>query len=194
MGAFMNRNLGYALSLTLILAFFVIVAGQTVPTAQRILAPGAPSDPFETYVKVGGKIPQFSVTMLDGKRFDTAQTKGKVLVLNLWATWCGPCKQEMPRLEKEIWKISGASPDLAMVAIAREETNEKIAPFRKQNGYTLPMAADPDRGIFKLFASAGIPRTYLVGRDGTILYQSLGYNESEFNKLKTVLEAEIRKK
>lgn len=193
MAAIMNRKPGYLLSRILILTASVILVGQSLITAQLTPTPTVSTDPFETYTKVGGKIPQFSVTMLDGKRFDVAQSKGKVLVLNLWATWCGPCKQEMPRLETEIWKIS-SSADLAMVAIAREETNEVIAPFRKQNGFTFPMAADPDRRVFKLFASAGIPRTYVVGRDGTILYQTLGYNNSDFNKLKLILEAELKKK
>jgi peroxiredoxin len=81
-----------------------------------------------------------------------------------------------------------------MVAIAREETNDKIAPFRKSNGYTFPMAADPDRSVFKRFASAGIPRTYVIGRDGVIKFQSLGYTETEFDKLKAVLKSELERR
>jgi peroxiredoxin len=80
-----------------------------------------------------------------------------------------------------------------MVAIAREETESVIAPFQKANKYTFPMAEDPDRRVFKLFASAGIPRTYVVSKDGKIVFQSLGYNPEDFSKLKAAVEAELKK-
>jgi peroxiredoxin len=169
------------------LLFGILFSAATVFALQNV------PDPYETYTKVGSPVPQFKVTMLDGKLFDVAALKGKVIVLNLWATWCGPCKQEMPRLESEVWKNSKPT-DFAMVAIAREETNDKIAPFRKSNGYTFPMAADPDRSVFKRFASAGIPRTYVIGRDGVIKFQSLGYTETEFDKLKAVLKSELERR
>jgi len=177
---------------------FAIIAVHPSQSVQRSsgaaiqTAPASPTERFETYTKVGGRIPQFTVTTLDGKRISSTEVKGKVLVLNLWATWCAPCKVEMPRLEREIWKNSNPN-DFVMVAIAREETTEQITAFRKAYGFTFPMAADPDRSIFKLFASAGIPRTYVIGRDGTVLYQSLGYQEAEFSKLKSVIEAELKK-
>jgi peroxiredoxin len=169
----------YLLSFALCLGITAAIAAQT-PTPE----------PYETYTKVGGPVPQFKVVTIDGKTFDMAAMKGKVVVLNLWATWCGPCKQEMPRLESEVWKNSNPA-NFAMVAIAREETNDKIAPFRKSNNLTFPMAADPDRSIYKRFASAGIPRTYVIGRDGVIKFQSLGYVQEEFSKFKAVLKAEL---
>jgi peroxiredoxin len=79
------------------------------------------------------------------------------------------------------------------VAIAREETDAIIAKFRSSNRYTFPMAQDPDRKVFKMFASAGIPRTYVVSKEGRIVFQSLGYTAEEFEKLKVILEAELKK-
>jgi peroxiredoxin len=187
----MNKKLAYML-----MGFcFAIVAVGPVQSVQRsagTVIQTAPEEQFETYTKVGDRVPQFTVTTTDGKQFSSTEVKGKVLLVNLWATWCAPCRVEMPRLEKEIWKNSNPN-DLAMVAIAREETNEQVIEFRKANGFTFAMTADPDRSIFKLFAGAGIPRTYVVGRNGTILYQLLGYEEAEFNKLKSVIEAELKK-
>jgi thiol-disulfide isomerase/thioredoxin len=182
----MNRKLWYLLPLLPILTISAALIGRSVTTPQSV------PPPYDSYTKVGAPMPQFTVTTLDGKRFDVAGLKGKVIIVNLWATWCGPCKEEMPRLEKEVWKNANPS-DLAMIAIAREETNEKIAAFRKENSYTFPMAEDPNRRIFNLFASAGIPRTYIVGRDGKILFQSLGYTAPEFDNFKTILEAELKK-
>jgi peroxiredoxin len=190
----MNKKLAYML----MGSCFAIVAIRPTQSVQRSAgtvfqtAPATPAERFDTYTKVGARVPQFTVTTLDGKRFSSTEVKGKILVLNLWATWCAPCRVEMPRLEREIWKNSNPN-DFAMVAIAREETNEQITAFRKANGFTFPMAADPDRSIFQLFASGGIPRTYVIGRDGTILYQSLGYKEAEFDKLKSVVETELKK-
>jgi peroxiredoxin len=190
----MNKKLAYVW-----MGFcFAIVAVRPTQSIQRSAdrvfqtAPASPKERIETYTKVGARIPQFTVTTLEGKRFSSTEVKGKVLVLNLWATWCAPCRVEMPRLEREIWKSFNRN-DFAMIAIAREETNEQITAFQKTIGFTFPMAADPDRSIFKLFASGGIPRTYVIGRDGTILYQSLGYEEAEFDKLKSVIEMELKK-
>lgn len=155
-------------------------------------AAGEAAERFESYTKVGDRLPRFTVTTLEGKRISSTEMKGKVVVLNLWATWCAPCRTEMPRLEKEIWRYSDRD-DFAMIAIARKETDAQIAAFRKTNGFTFPMAADPDGSIFGLFAGAGIPRTYVIGRDGTVVYQSLGYRESEFALLKSVVAAELQK-
>ena len=149
-------------------------------------------DPFQAFTRVGDHVPSFAVTTLDGKAFSTDELKGKVLVINLWATWCGPCRQEMPRLEKEVWNVF-KSQNFAMVAIAREETESLITGFRESNGFTFPMAADPEREIYKHFADAGIPRTYIIGRDGTILRQSLGYYPNEFESLVKTLREELGK-
>ena len=149
-------------------------------------------DPFQAITKVGDHVPSFAVKTLDGKTFSTDELKGKVLVINLWATWCGPCRQEMPRLEKEVWNVF-KSQNFAMVAIAREETESKIGAFGESNGFTFPMAADPEREIFKHFADAGIPRTYIIGRDGTIRYQSVGYEPDAFEVFMNTLREELGK-
>src|SRR5260221_752284 len=88
----------------------------------------------QTYTRIGQKMPQFSVTDSDGKSFSIAEQKGKVILINFWATWCPPCQFEMPRMEREIWK-KHKSDDFAMLAIAREETNAKITPFREKGGF-----------------------------------------------------------
>lgn len=151
-----------------------------------------PKGKTESFTHVGQEMPSFTVTTLDGTEFNIRSMRGKVLLINFWATWCSPCRAEMPRLEKEVWQEFKSS-DFVMVAIAREQSGEEINSFRKKHGFSFPMASDPQRKTFQLFADSGIPRTYVVGRDGTILYQSAGYLPAEFDRMKQVVEQELKK-
>ncbi|HST52796.1 MAG TPA: TlpA disulfide reductase family protein [Pyrinomonadaceae bacterium] len=155
--------------------------------------PAAQGEEIESYTKTGQPMPDFTFRTLDGKESRLEDLKGKVVLVNFWATWCPPCRTEMPRLEREVWRKHKLSPDFAMVAIAREQTAEEIVPFRREKGFTFPMASDPQRDIFKLFGNGGIPRSYVVGRDGQILFQSMGYTAAEFDKMKKVIESELLK-
>ena len=156
------------------------------------LAPAAAQE-MESYTREGQPLPAFSFTTLDGKKSSVGELKGKVVFVNFWATWCPPCLAEMPRMEREIWRKFKSSPDFFMVAIAREQTADEIAPYLKENRLTFPAAPDPEREVYKLFGSAGIPRSYVVGRDGRILFQSVGYDEGEFAKMKSVIAKEMAK-
>ncbi len=152
-----------------------------------------PQDEIVSYTKVGQQMPSFSVTTLDGTQLKIADLKGKVVIVNFWATWCPPCLVEMPRLEKEVWRKYKTSTDFVMIAIAREQSEQEIAGFKKENSFSFPMAADPKREAYRLFGSGGIPRSYVVGTDGQILYQSVGYNPAEFDQMKKVVEKELAK-
>ncbi|HEX8503516.1 MAG TPA: TlpA disulfide reductase family protein [Pyrinomonadaceae bacterium] len=158
------------------------------------LAPAAAQDEIKSHTSVGDAMPAFSFTTLDGRKASTEELKGKVVYVNFWATWCGPCLAEMPRMEREVWQRYKSAPDFFMVAIAREQTRAEIEPYMKENRLTFPVASDPAREVFRLFGNGGIPRSYVVGRDGRILYQSVGYDEGDFSKMKSVIAKALAQK
>ncbi len=133
-------------------------------------------------IRVGQVPPDFSVTTLEGKSFTLSACKGKVVLLNFFATWCSACKAELPDLQKNVWERFNKA-GLVVLAVGREHSREEVEAFRKENGYTFDFAPDPDRGVFKLYATKNIPRNVLIGKDGRIAYQSLGYEPKAFEEL-----------
>lgn len=142
-------------------------------------------------VKVGGVAPSFQITDVDGNEFSSDEVRGKVVLLNFFATWCGQCIQELPHVE-EIWKANRHSDEFALLVIGREETTESVAAFRKQYGFSFPVAADPQCSAYFLFAKKYIPRTFLISRDGEVCFASAGFSENDVAALKEELAKQLR--
>ena len=147
-------------------------------------------------VRVGDPAPAFALATVDGDRFDTIEVfdaaggAGDVVVLNFFATWCGPCLKELPHLQR-LWEERGGDAGFRLLVVGRGETAGAVRAFRAEHGLTLPMAADPDRAVYDLFAEELIPRTYVIARDGTVVLATAGFRESEFAQLEAVVEAKL---
>ena len=155
--------------------------------------PGAKTDftyKSGTLTKLGAAAPNITIAPLGRPAFPLADQRGRVVVVNFFATWCQPCLKELPKLEK-LWSELHSNDQFCMFVIGREESPEAVAEFQNKFGFHFEMAADPDRQAFNRFAVESIPRTYLIDRDGKIIYQCTGYDPKEFRKLRAMLQKEL---
>lgn len=161
-----------------------------LPLLMLALILNAQSVDENTYVKLGDQAPVFKVKTLEGKIFDLEKLKGKIVYINFFATWCGPCMKEMPHIEEQIWKKIKHD-DFILIAIGREHSEKELKSWLEKKKFTLPFAADSDRAIYKLYAKQMIPRNYVIGKDGKIIYQNTGYSEEEFSKMIELIKSAL---
>ncbi len=115
----------------------------------------------------------FKLTKLDGSKLDLATLSGKIIVINFWATWCGPCLTELPLFEKTMARYKDDK-EVAFLAITTDEDRELVAPFLKQHKFNLPVAyADYLNDFFKVNS---IPTTIILDRKGEVAFRQAGYN------------------
>lgn len=136
-------------------------------------------------VKVGEMAPDFTVKLTDGKSITLSELRGKVVMLQFTASWCGVCRKEMPFIEKDIWLKHKSNPDFMLIGIDRDEPLEKVIAFGKSTGVTYPLGLDPGADIFAKYAlrKAGITRNVLIDKEGRIVKLTRLYNPEEFASL-----------
>jgi peroxiredoxin len=145
-----------------------------------------------TINKTGDIAPIFSFYIDKGTKANLADYKGKIVVLDFFATWCPPCREELPRVQKEIWEKYKNDPKFALLAFDRQEDWDKVLPFKQNNQFTFLMLPDADRKIFALYATQSIPRTIVLDESGRIIYQSIGYDKKDFSELLGLLAAKLK--
>jgi peroxiredoxin len=112
----------------------------------------------------------FTLTDLEGKSWTLSELRGKVVVVNFWATWCPPCRKEMPDLEALYDRFK--SEGLAVLAISDEDA-AKVRPFIAEHQVTYPVLLDPGRKVNDLFQVEGIPKTFVYDRSGKLVAESI---------------------
>ena len=136
-------------------------------------------------VRVGDIAPEMELELTDGQKVKLSDLRGKVVMLQFTASWCGVCRKEMPFIEKDIWQKHKANPNFALIGVDRDEPVETVKAFAEKTGVTYPLALDPGADHFAKYAErkAGITRNVLVDKEGKIVMLTRLYNEDEFAAL-----------
>ena len=140
--------------------------------------------------KVGDYAPPFELRVLNGRTMNTDTISGNVVLLNFFTTWFGPCVAEMPHLQKLHERFKDKR--LVVVSVGREHSEAEVKTFAEKHKLTYRFAADPKREAYEQFARKYIPRNYVIGPGGKIEYQSVGFNEAEFERMVKAIEKALR--
>ncbi|HYH81774.1 MAG TPA: TlpA disulfide reductase family protein [Longimicrobium sp.] len=136
-------------------------------------------------VEVGSSAPEVHATDMRGKPVRLSELRGQVVLLNIWATWCGPCQQEMPSMQRLYQTLRGEG--LRMVAVSIDAKPGKLDPSGRQGGDVAEFARafglsfdiwqDPSAAIARDYRTTGVPESFLVDRDGKIVKKVIGATE-----------------
>lgn len=137
--------------------------------------------------RAGTRPPHFGGPTLDARQLSMTELRGKVVVVNFWASWCHECRPEMPALERLHREF--ASRGLAVIGINAREDNETIRRYAKELGLTFPLILDPDGKINALYGVVGLPTTFVVGRDGRAVAFGIGSREWASAPARALIEA-----
>jgi len=147
-----------------------------------------------TLTPFGDAAPDFSIKLTDGKTVKLSDLKGKVVMLQFTASWCGVCRHEMPFIERDIWLRHKSDPNFVLVAIDRDEPLATVVKFAKAIPITYPIGLDPHADIFALYATrdAGITRNVIVDKAGKIVLLTRLYNEEEFKTMTEKIDSLLK--
>ena len=161
------------------------VASTTVAAKSASFPPGSLQDELQ---KAGFDVPKadimaedFNLVSLAGKSLSLSSWKGKVVLLSFWATWCGPCKIEMPGMEKLYGQMKAKG--LEIVAVDVSEDRSTVSSFIRKYGYTFPVLLDLKGEVSgsEMYAAGGIPVNYIIDRNGKLLARVIGIGGPEWD-------------
>lgn len=145
-------------------------------------------------VKLGDMAPDFTCELTDGKEVKLSDLKGKVVMLQFTASWCGVCRREMPHIESDIWQKHKGNENFVLIGIDRDEPLETVVKFSESTGITYPLALDPGADIFAKYAlrDAGITRNVLIDKEGKIVFMTRLFKEDEFAALVSKIDEMLK--
>jgi thiol-disulfide isomerase/thioredoxin len=155
------------------LRFLALLLALALPAAAEELKPWA-----------GGATPPLELADLRGRKHSLADYRGKVVLVNFWATWCEPCREEMPSMER--LRVSLAERPFAVLAVNLAEPESRIAKFLDTVPVGFPILLDRDTKTTRAWQAKVLPATYIVGPDGAIRYRHVGeldWSKPEVRKL-----------
>ena len=166
--------------------FFLFLALAITTSAQE--------DNYQFKVAVGDTAPDFEIQLTTGERVKLSSLRGKVIMLQFTASWCGVCIKEMPYIEREIWLKHKNNPDFVLYGVDRDEPLDTVLKFIERTQVTYPIGLDPAGKIFQLYAEerAGITRNVIIDREGKIAMLTRLFKEDEFYEMVDVINSLLK--
>jgi len=174
-----NKLIYSAAAVIALVGIVLLVVGQMrehphTPNASGEPAPHHEEEQESPPVAAGGKAANFKLEALDGSTVSLEQLKGKVVFLNIWATWCGPCRQEMPSMET-LYDELRTNRDFVMLAVSQDTKGRLVvAPYVEKNGYHFKVLLDPENQVGEAYDVSGVPETFIIDREGRIVAHHMG--------------------
>ena len=125
--------------------------------------------------------PEFTLQGEDGKTHRLTDYRGKVVVLNFWATWCPPCRYEMPSMERAHQKVQGE--DIVLLAVNVGESEDQVFEFTGQYPVSFPLLLDTDGAVIKKYPVIGLPTTFVIDPRGVVTHRAVGGREWDNEQL-----------
>jgi len=145
--------------------------------AARLLLGGALAAALPAHAAAGPAAPDFTLRASDGRNLRLAELRGSVVLVNFWATWCAPCRIEMPHLNKLHDKFRDAG--LALLGVSVDDDPRNAAGVASKMGLRFPVLFDADKRVVRLYEVATMPTTVFIDRDGRVRSQHRGYRDGD---------------
>ena len=171
-----------------LLATMLLMVAAAAPANANSPALTALIKPLDLVVyRPGTKPPDFSGLSPDSRPLSLSKLRGKVVVINFWASWCHECRPEMPALEQLHREFAGRG--LAIVGVNARENSEAVRRYAKEVGLSFPLVLDPEGKINALYGVIGLPATFVIGRDGRAVAFGIGSRKWESAPARALIEA-----
>ncbi|HUR92208.1 MAG TPA: TlpA disulfide reductase family protein [Gemmatimonadaceae bacterium] len=128
----------------------------------------------EARVEIGSPVPAYAAVSLGGDSVSLASQRGKVILLNVWATWCHPCRDEIPELQAIHERYAARGLELVGVSVDTESADDAIRAFMRDFKMSYPVWRDPSERISAQFHIVGVPATFLIDREGVLRWRKTG--------------------
>jgi len=132
------------------------------------------SHPEQSATRLDAPAPMFELRALGGGSVSLADFRGRVVFVNFWATWCAPCEEEAPSLERLRRRLSGTGFEVLSVTIDDPVSYEAVEEFRREFSLSFPILLDPERKAYDSYGATGVPETYLIDAQGRLVERFIG--------------------
>ncbi len=168
----LDRRKAKRLALSLVLAPVLLTLFWGV--GERLVAERVEEAP-PPRLEIGGPAPPFEYPLLGGGRASLQGNRGKVVLVNVWATWCAPCLDEIPDLQSLYTKMRAAGAPFEILAVSIDALGADVVErFAARFGITFPVLLDPRGSVKKLYQTTGVPETFIIDADGRLLQKIIG--------------------